>query len=34
MVIRVTHIYRCFGEDWRLVHRHADFPPADERKAA
>jgi len=33
MVIRVTHIYRRFGEEWMLVHRHADFPPADRRRA-
>ena len=26
MTIRVTHIYRRFGEEWQLVHRHADFP--------
>jgi len=32
MVIRVTHIYRRFGSDWKLVHRHADFPPPDQRK--
>ncbi|MBM4256054.1 MAG: DUF4440 domain-containing protein [Deltaproteobacteria bacterium] len=32
MTIRVTHIYRRFGEDWQLVHRHADFPPAAQRK--
>src|SRR5262249_49748882 len=32
MVIRVTHIYRRFGVDWKLVHRHADFPPPDQRK--
>jgi len=31
MVIRVTHVYRRFGEDWKLVHRHADFSPEDER---
>jgi ketosteroid isomerase-like protein len=31
MTIRVTHIYRRFDDAWRLVHRHADFPPADER---
>jgi ketosteroid isomerase-like protein len=24
MVIRVTHIYRRFGGEWKLVHRHAD----------
>jgi ketosteroid isomerase-like protein len=33
MVIRVTHIYRRFGEEWMLVHRHADFPPAERRRA-
>jgi len=33
MVIRVTHIYRHFGDVWQLVHRHADFPPADQRQA-
>src|SRR5262249_30205219 len=21
-----THIYRCIDGDWKLVHRHADFP--------
>lgn len=31
MTIRVTHIYRRFGDDWQLVHRHADFPPEDQR---
>jgi ketosteroid isomerase-like protein len=33
MVIPVTHIYRRFGEEWMLVHRHADFPPADQHRA-
>ena len=32
MIIRVTHIYRRDGGDWRLVHRHADFPPPDQRR--
>jgi ketosteroid isomerase-like protein len=32
MTIRVTHIYRRFDDEWRLVHRHADFPPADQRR--
>jgi ketosteroid isomerase-like protein len=31
MTIRVTHIYRRLEGKWRLVHRHADFPPADQR---
>ena len=34
MVIRVTHIYRRIDGDWRLVHRHADFPPRDQRNTA
>ena len=33
MVIRVTHVLRRESEGWRLVHRHADFPPADQRSA-
>jgi ketosteroid isomerase-like protein len=32
MTIRVTHIYRRIDGEWRLVHRHADFPPADQRQ--
>ncbi|MET0143965.1 MAG: nuclear transport factor 2 family protein [Ilumatobacteraceae bacterium] len=31
MVIRVTHVLRREADGWRLVHRHADFPPADPR---
>jgi ketosteroid isomerase-like protein len=34
MTIRVTHIYRRVGDTWRLVHRHADFPPPDQRRPA
>jgi ketosteroid isomerase-like protein len=34
MTIRTTHIYRRIGGDWKLVHRHADFPPADQRMGA
>jgi ketosteroid isomerase-like protein len=31
MVIRVTHVYRREHGEWRIVHRHADFPPEDQR---
>ena len=31
MVIRVTHIYRRINGDWKRMHRHADFPPQDQR---
>jgi uncharacterized protein (TIGR02246 family) len=31
MTIRVTHVYAREDGAWRLVHRHADFPPADQR---
>ena len=31
MTIRVTHIYRRIEGEWYLVHRHADFPPSDQR---
>jgi ketosteroid isomerase-like protein len=34
MTIRVTHIYRRLDGQWRLVHRHADFPPTDQRTGA
>jgi ketosteroid isomerase-like protein len=30
-VLRVTHIYRRIDGDWKLMHRHADFPPPDQR---
>ena len=32
MTIRVTHVYRRLDGEWWLVHRHADFPPADQRR--
>jgi len=25
--LRVTHVYRREGGEWRIVHRHADVPP-------
>jgi ketosteroid isomerase-like protein len=31
MTLRVTHVYAYGRGRWRLLHRHADFPPADER---
>ena len=32
MTLRVTHVYRRVEGDWWLVHRHADLPPADQRR--
>jgi ketosteroid isomerase-like protein len=32
MTIRVTHVYRRIDGAWKLAHRHADFPPPDQRK--
>lgn len=31
--LRVTHVYRREGGHWRIVHRHADYPPASETEA-
>jgi ketosteroid isomerase-like protein len=31
MTLRVTHVLRKVEGRWRLVHRHADFPPFDQR---
>lgn len=28
--LRVTHVYRREDGQWRIVHRHADSPPAEE----
>jgi ketosteroid isomerase-like protein len=28
--LRVTHVYRRENGEWRIVHRHGDFPPVDE----
>ncbi len=29
-VLRVTHVYRREGGEWKIVHRHGDFAPIDE----
>lgn len=29
--LRVTHIYRREDGEWRIVHRHADGPPAEDQ---
>jgi ketosteroid isomerase-like protein len=34
MLIRITQIYRRIDGDWKLVHRHADFPSPDQRNTA
>ena len=34
VTLRVTHIYRRIDGDWKLMHRHADFAPPDQRKTA
>ena len=31
MTLRTTHVYRYTRAKWHLVHRHADFPPPDQR---
>ena len=32
--LRATHVYRREHGQWRIVHRHADFPPAAEQPIA
>jgi ketosteroid isomerase-like protein len=32
MTLRVTHVLRRVDGEWRLVHRHADYPPRDRRR--
>ena len=32
--LRVTHVYRREDGKWRIVHRHADYPPAHDDKGA
>jgi ketosteroid isomerase-like protein len=32
--LRVTHVYRRENGEWKIVHRHADFPPVDQSPPA
>ncbi len=32
--VRVTHVYRRENGEWRIVHRHGDFLPADQSPPA
>ena len=32
--LRVTHVYRREDGQWRIVHRHGDFPPAADQPIA
>jgi ketosteroid isomerase-like protein len=32
MTLRVTHVLRRIDGAWRLLHRHADYPPHDPRE--
>jgi ketosteroid isomerase-like protein len=29
-MLRATQVYRREDGEWKIVHRHADYPPADE----
>jgi ketosteroid isomerase-like protein len=31
-VLRVTHVYRREDGEWKIVHRHGDYPPADKSR--
>lgn len=33
VVVRVTQVYRREASDWKLIHRHGDFAPADQNAA-
>jgi ketosteroid isomerase-like protein len=33
-ILRVTHIYRREDDEWRIVHRHGDSPPVEQRPLA
>jgi ketosteroid isomerase-like protein len=32
--LRVTHIFRREQGEWRIAHRHADYVPIDQTRAA
>ena len=32
--LRVTHVYRREDGEWKIIHRHADFPPIDQTAPA
>ena len=27
--LRTTHVYRREDSEWKIVHRHSDYPPVD-----
>jgi SnoaL-like domain len=33
-VLRVTHVYRREDGEWKIVHRHGDAPPVEQRPLA
>jgi len=32
--LRVTHVYRREDGEWKIVHRHGDSPPVEQRPLA
>lgn len=30
LMLRVTHVYRWEDGEWKIVHRHGDYPPVDQ----
>ena len=34
VTMRSTHVYRREDGEWKIVHRHSDFPPAEDRPIA